>query len=175
SEYMIEITRSKIGANYNCYVQDLSIGLPREETGYYDAVICPLAIHYLEDLNQLFSDVRRVLKRNGVFIFSTNHPHVDFRSSPSGNYFATEKITEEWHTLGRPIPVTYFRRPISSLASSISNAGMAISNISEGFTTDELKKVSPELYEKLSTKPNFMFYVCVPHWETHNNHGHCDS
>ncbi|WP_201746221.1 class I SAM-dependent DNA methyltransferase [Veronia nyctiphanis] len=160
SEDMIEITRAKIGSNHKAYVQDISIGLPNEKSGEFDVVICPLAIHYLKDLNPLFSDVRRVLKHNGQFIFSTNHPNVDFRSSPSGDYFATEEINEEWHTLGRPVPVTYYRRPISALAGSISCSGMVISNIFEGLPTEELKKASLAVFEKLSTKLSFMFYVC---------------
>jgi SAM-dependent methyltransferase len=171
SENMVEITQAKIGGSYNCYVQDISIGLPNEQSASFDVVICPLTVHYIEDLNVLFLDIRRVLKAGGLFVFSTNHPHVDYRNSPSGNYFLTEKITEEWHTLGRPVPVTYFRRPISSLANALANAGMCISNISEGLATEDLKKASAQVYEKLSTKPNFMFYICKPTCGTNSNQG----
>lgn len=162
SHEMIEITKQKIGAHHKAYVQDISIGLPQEATGHFDIVICPLAIHYLESIDTLFREIKRVLTKSGIFVFSTNHPYVDFSSSPSGNYFTTEKITEEWNTLGRPIPVSYYRRPISSIANSIFKSGMVISNISEGKPTEELRKSSPALFQKLSTKPNFMFYVCQP-------------
>lgn len=162
STEMIEIAKNKIGDKNRCYVQDISIGLPQEESDSFDIVICPLAIHYLACLDVLFKDIRRVLKRGGVFIFSTNHPNIDYRSSPSGNYFATEQITEEWHTIGRPVAVSYYRRPISALANSISKAGMVIANISEGKPTEDLKRADPELFKKLSTKPNFMFYMCKP-------------
>ncbi len=162
SETMVGLTRAKVEPHHTVYVQDLSLGLPNEVPESYDVVICPLAIHYLENLSLLFSDVARVLKKDGVFVFSTHHPYVDFSDSPSGNYFSTELLTELWDTLGRPVAVSFYRRPISALTAAIADAGMAIMNITEGFTTKGLKQASPEIYEKLSTKPCFMFYVCRP-------------
>ncbi|MCL6416416.1 class I SAM-dependent methyltransferase [Aestuariirhabdus sp. Z084] len=162
SEKMIEITRSKMGDACRCYVQDISIGLPDEPSEQFDIVICPLVIHYLADLNRLFSDVHRVLKAGGLFVFSTHHPYPDFERSPSANYFATEAVVEEWDTLGRPVPVTFYRRPISAIANAIAEAQMFIANISEGKVSKALKQASPELYSRLSTSPHFMFYQCKP-------------
>lgn len=45
------------------HAQDLSLGLPNEPDSSTDLVISSLMVHYLEDLNRLFSDVYRVLKR----------------------------------------------------------------------------------------------------------------
>ena len=160
SDTMIELTKAKLKDKQRCYVQDIAAGLPNETTDYFDLVICPLAIHYIKDVSLLLADIRRVLKPDGLFIFSTLHPYIAFKSSPSGNYFATEEITEDWDTLGRPVPVTYFRRPQSDLVNEISKANMVISNIFEGKVTEELKQASAELYEKLSMEPHFMFYVC---------------
>ncbi|MEJ2044568.1 MAG: class I SAM-dependent methyltransferase [Reinekea sp.] len=160
SEQMVAITQEKIGQEYLCYTQDIGLGLPQEPSDQYDVVICPLAIHYLQSLTKLLQDVNRVLKPGGLFVFSTHHPHVDFRNSPSKNYFSTELITEEWDTIGKLVKVSFYRRPISGLANDIASAGMYIANISEGMFTEELKAASPEHYQLLSTTPWFMFYMC---------------
>jgi len=162
SEQMVALTQSKIESPHNSYIQDISLGFPEEESRSFDVVICPLAIHYLPSLTTLFNDIARVLKPDGVFVFSTHHPHIDYRDSATGDYFATEKVTEQWQTLGRPVPVTFYRRPISTLAAEIANSGMVITNISEGIATEQLKNASPEHFKLLSSKPNFMFYVCKP-------------
>jgi ubiquinone/menaquinone biosynthesis C-methylase UbiE len=40
----------------------------------FDIVFSSLAVHYVKNLVQLFSEVHRVLKKGGLFIFSTGHP-----------------------------------------------------------------------------------------------------
>lgn len=44
----------------------------------FDIVISSLAIHYVRNLKQLYSEAYRVLKRGGIFAFSTGHPIFDF-------------------------------------------------------------------------------------------------
>jgi len=39
----------------------------------FDVVVMNMVIHYIQDLEKLFDGIRRVLKKNGVFVFSTNH------------------------------------------------------------------------------------------------------
>jgi len=161
SEQMVQITRRKLPDKAICYVQDLSYGLPRENDHSFDLIISPLMIHYLEDLSILFADISRVLKPSGLFVFSTHHPYVDFSGSPSGNYFSCEKISEPWNTLGRPIEVSFYRRPMSEIFNALSTAGLCVLNLSEGQPSEALKSKSPKHYAKLSTQPNFMFYQCA--------------
>ena len=87
-------------SDVNSYVCDIAGGLKREQDSSFDLVISPLTIHYLPDLNYVFSEVSRVLQSGGVFAFSTHHPHLDFQDSESGNYFEKEKLTQMWDTLG---------------------------------------------------------------------------
>jgi SAM-dependent methyltransferase len=105
---MIDIVKKKFGKKLLAYVADLNDGLPDELDSSYDLIVCPLTIHYIEDLAIFFKDVRRVLKGDGFFYFSTHHPMVDFQSSPSGNYFKRELITEEWNTIGHPVTVQFY-------------------------------------------------------------------
>ncbi len=95
------------------YSQDLSIGLPKEASNSVDVIICPLMVHYIEDLSQLFLEINRVLKKGGYFVFSTHHPFADFETTISGNYFERELVTEKWKTVGEPIEVTFYRRSLT--------------------------------------------------------------
>ncbi len=144
----------------HCYEQDLVTGLPREADAAYDLAICPLALHYLEDFAPLLSEVKRVLQPGGLFVFSTHHPFVDYGFSPSGNYFLTEKIVDEWDTVGEPVRVEYYRRPLSAILQPLIDAGFLIIELSEGRPEAGMQQSDPESYQRLSTTPGFLFVKC---------------
>jgi len=85
SDEMVELVKEKFGERVSAYQQDLSLGLPKEHSATVDVMICPLVLHYLEDLSVFFSEVSRVLKPNGYIVFSTHHPFADFECTKSGN------------------------------------------------------------------------------------------
>lgn len=62
------------------------------QSNFFDVVVMNMSIHYLGDLEKLFSEISRVLKPNGIFAFSTNH---FFR--PNGPYseWVTGKINDK--------------------------------------------------------------------------------
>ena len=160
SKEMIDIVKTNLGGKVKAYTQDLSLGLPQEKTKSADVIICPLVIHYIENLSLFFQEIYRVLKPGGYIVFSTHHPVLDFECSPSGNYFKRELITEEWNTVGEPVEVKFFRRPLTETTDAITQAGLVIIQVSEGKVTEKLKSVSAEQYLKLSTKPQFIFIKC---------------
>ncbi|WP_087112769.1 class I SAM-dependent methyltransferase [Parendozoicomonas haliclonae] len=160
SEAMVDLVRSKLGEKVTAYAQDISLGLPQEETGSYDLIICPLVLHYLEDLNPLFQDVYRVLKPGGVMVFSMHHPLADFEYSQTGNYFDRELVTQEWDTVGKPLEVKFYRRSLSELTDAITSSGLVITRISEGQVSDKVKELSESAYNFLSRNPNFIFVRC---------------
>lgn len=160
SAQMVAFVQQRLGEAVNCYEQDLALGVPREADSCYDLVICPLAIHYLEDFSPLLRDVRRVLKPEGLFVFSTHHPYVDYPFSPSGDYFRTEKIIDEWDTVGRPVRVEFYRRPLSAILQPVLDAGLRLIEISEGQPDERMQKTDPESFQKLSTEPGFLFLKC---------------
>ena len=163
SKEMINIVKENLGSKVKAYTQDLSLGLPNEKERSADVIICPLVIHYIENLSPFFQEIHRVLKPKGYFVFSTHHPILDFELSPSGNYFKRELITEEWNTVGEPVEVKFFRRPLSETTEAINQAGLTIIQISEGMVTEKLKSMDEKQYEKLSTKPQFIFIKCQRH------------
>jgi SAM-dependent methyltransferase len=149
---------SKKYPEVNSYVANISDGLGLEEDSSFDLVISPLTIHYVEDFEKLFKEVNRVLRPNGVFAFSTHHPVVDFRDSISGNYFEREYLTQEWNTLGdTKTKVSFYRRSLSETMNALFKAGFVVEGFSEGSPSQKIKEISEERYERLSTKPQFIF------------------
>lgn len=157
SEQFIEIVSKKY-PEIKSYSWDISNGLGKELNNSFDLVISPLTIHYIENFENLFLEVNRVLKENGVFAFSTHHPVVDFRDSKTGNYFEREKLTQLWNTLGETkTEVTFYRRSLSETMNALIKSGFVIDGFSEGRPSEKIKEISETQFIKLSTKPQFIF------------------
>lgn len=160
SEKMIEIVRSKLANSVKAYSQDLSVGLPVERSESVDIIVCPLMLHYIEDLSLLFKEVYRVLRNGGYMVFSTHHPFADFEYSSSGNYFEREQVFQHWGTIGKPVAVSFYRRSLTELISAVTSSGLVVSQISEGEVSEKIKELSPDTYQRLTTRPNFIFVRC---------------
>lgn len=165
AEEMVQLVSRKaekadVSEKVAVYAQDLSKGLPNEADESADLVISPLMVHYLEDLNPLFSDVYRVLKMGGSFVFSTHHPFADFECSKSGNYFERELVQEEWDTVGKPVQVTFYRRSLTEITNALTLNSLVITLMSEGEVAERVKEIDIERYEYLSKNPNFIFIKC---------------
>lgn len=160
SPEMINIVKSEYGDRLRAYVQDLSKGLPNEASNSADIIVCPLVLHYIEDLSVVFNDVYRVLKPGGYIVFSTHHPFADFECTTSGNYFERERVTEDWNTVGEPVEVSFYRRSLTEISDAVTHSGLVISRISEGKVDERAKAISEEAYQHLKRNPNFIFFRC---------------
>jgi len=160
SDDMVTLVKDKFGSNVRAYRQDVSEGLPLEPNDSADVIVCPLVLHYIENLTPVFESVARVLKPGGYMVFSTHHPFADFECSQSGNYFSRELVEDEWNTVGTPVKVTFYRRSLTEISEAVTNSGLVISRISEGFVDEKAKELSEETYNHLKNKPSFIFFRC---------------
>jgi 2-polyprenyl-3-methyl-5-hydroxy-6-metoxy-1,4-benzoquinol methylase len=104
----------------------------------FDIVISIMAMMYVEDMHQVFNEVKRVLKPNGIFLYSTCHPIYD---AVLDNQFKDEnscKISyyDEWenHFKWKPEDqheFVEFIRPISSDINALADAGLFIEKFIE--------------------------------------------
>lgn len=76
SSKLIKIAKKQKIPFSEFYVGDMNKKL-KFENGSFDIVFSSLALHYVKNLNRLFSEIHRVLKKGGVFVFSTGHPIFD--------------------------------------------------------------------------------------------------
>ena len=160
SEEMVSLVSEKFGSRVKTYSQDVSKGLPLEPDNSADVIICPLVLHYIEDLHAVFRDVQRVLKPGGYMVFSTHHPFADFECSKSGNYFEREYVEEEWNTIGEPVKVAFYRRSLTEICDAVCSSGLFISAINEGTVDIKAKSISESTYNRLQNNPNFIFMRC---------------
>ncbi|AYF20039.1 class I SAM-dependent methyltransferase [Vibrio parahaemolyticus] len=160
SEEMIALVKNKFGSNVHAYCQNLSRGLPLEKDNSADVIVCPLVLHYIDNLTTVFESVYRVLKPGGYMVFSTHHPFADFDCSESGNYFSRELVEEEWNTVGPPVKVQFYRRSLTEISEAITNTELMISKISEGMIDEKAKELSESTYNHLKNNPNFIFFRC---------------
>jgi len=155
-EEFIDMVNSK-HPDVKSYVCDVSKGA-NEAEGSFDLVISSLAIHYIENFDFLFSEVRRILKKDGIFVFLTDHPVMDIHYNKPPNYFQKEKVIQSWVVLGdTKTEVYFFRRPLTETFNSLFKNGFVIEGFNEGVPSEKIKENSEKLYEKLTIFPQFIF------------------
>lgn len=104
----------------------------------FDIIISIMAMNYIGNIKDVFMEVRRVLKPNGIFIYSACHPIYD---AILDNQFANKdscniSYFEEWSNSYKWKPEDDFEfveylRPISSDINALSKSGLFIENFME--------------------------------------------
>ena len=140
SEKMIEIAREKTtfeNVKYQVGAME-DVDFPDET---FDVVMSSLAFHYVEDFRSLAENVFRMLKSNGVFVFTVEHPIFTADGSqnwiynedgeiehfPVDNYF--EEGQRETQFLDEP--VTKYHRTMTTYINTLINAGFNIQRVIE--------------------------------------------
>ena len=100
--------------------QDLS----KIKSNSQDIVFSAFALQYSPDLNEVFKEVYRVLRRNSLFVFSFDHPFYDTINPKTFkiyySYFKTGKFVslEKWKD-GKKHKFVMYRRKISDIYNSL--------------------------------------------------------
>ena len=148
----VALTQARVGDQATVLQADLSEPLAFAGDQEFDLAVCPLVMHYLRDWQPALQELHRVLKPEGVLVFSTHHPFMDWKLFHTEDYFATELLEDEWD-IGK---VTYYRRPLTAMCDALQNAGFWIEQLLEPRPTEEFRRVNPEGYERLTKNPWFL-------------------
>ncbi len=92
SPSMVRLARERRIQSPSLMVADLAEPLRFLADDTFDVVVAALLLHYLRDWVAPLRELRRVLRPDGALEFSTHHPAMDVRLSPSGDCFTTELI-----------------------------------------------------------------------------------
>ena len=149
----VALTRSRVGKHAQVLQANLARPLDFALDGEFDVVLCPLVLHYLKDWRPALHEFQRILKPQGVLVFSTHHPFNDWKLFNKEDYFAVELLEDEWDEVGK---VTFYRRPLTKISQDLSSVGFFIEHIMEPQPTDNFRQVNPEGYELLSKNPWFI-------------------
>ncbi len=159
SKKMIELAKKeeakeRLGISY--YVLDAAnlIGL---NDNSFDVVACFMALHDIEDYRGAVSEVSRVLRPDGRFVFSIPHPCfervlVNGEKVDAGRrYF--EEIAYEIHwnmeRLSKPFITTSFHRTLTNYFDALNKSSLYVSRLVEPRLTDEVHREYPYLKEAL--------------------------
>ncbi len=142
---------------------------PIEELDFqktFDLIISSLAIHYIEDYSNLIVKIKSLLKENGEFIFSTEHPIVTARNEANNwvkdvdgeklhwavdNYQEEGKREHNWYVEG----VIIYHRTVSTLMNTLIKNGLRIEKIIEPQSNSiGLQKMPKLINEK--RRPSFI-------------------
>jgi SAM-dependent methyltransferase len=160
SNKMVQLTKQRLNNQGQVYQADLNQPLIFLEDTSFDLILSSLTLHYLKDWEGVFQEFYRILSPEGLFLFSTHHPFIDFQLFDKADYFATDLLADSWQGYGNtPVCVRFYRRPLSAMTATLNSAGFIIKQIIEPRPTEECKQLYPQDYEKLSQKPWFLIIL----------------
>ena len=148
----VTLTRTRLGEHARVLQADLADPLDFAGDGEFEVVVCALVLHYLKDWQPVFREFHRVLKRQGVLVFSTHHPFMDWKLHNREDYFAVELLEDEWQ-IGK---VRFYRRPLTAICQALESTGFFIERLLEPQPTEDFERVDPEGHERLTKNPWFL-------------------
>ncbi len=158
---MVDFTNRRVESQ--CLVQQADLNNPLDFLAdeSIDIIISSLTLHYIENWDFVFNQFYRKLKKNGIVVFSTHHPFMDFHMFNIENYFNTTLIHDEWETNNGKVKVDFFRRPLQDIINPVLNNNFEIIKLLEPFPTKEFEKIQPKTYKRLCNNPHFLFIKAV--------------
>ncbi|OEF99904.1 ubiquinone biosynthesis methyltransferase UbiE [Vulcanibacillus modesticaldus] len=149
--------RTKEKAEVLCW--DLAEKLPFKDNTF-DIIISSLTLHYLKDWDNTFFEFSRVLKPNGIFLYSVHHPIMDISISETKKYLETELLTDHWKYGNEKIEVVFYRRPLHQIINTTLKS-FYLEELIEPSPREELKKKMPDSYYQLLQRPNFLIVKSI--------------
>ena len=147
SERMIAEANKRSPDARICYrVSDLEQYEYPEET--WDCVVSNLALHYIEDLDRIYRNVHRTLKKGGTFLFNIEHPVYTAREGqdwifdekgsplywPVDDYFYPGKR----HTRFLGCDVEKYHHTLTEIMNGLIRTGFRIEGVEEARPSEEM-------------------------------------
>jgi len=170
SEEMIELAereekKEKLGIHY---LRADACDLSQLPSDHFDIATCFMSLQDIENLEKAVSEVARVLKFDGRFVFSIPHPCFetlvveDRRVSASTRYFGEVKYPIHWNMerLLKPFRTTSFHRTLTDYFEAIYRNKMHVLRLVEPRPTKKGLRKHPPLRQVLAT-PQSIIIECT--------------
>lgn len=148
------------------------------EDNSFDYVYSSLVMHYVDSWKKVLSEVQRILKPGGTFLFSTHHPTTwgaerlrengkrtsllgytkDLETKEVevlGDYLNTYKVETVWF---KDFPVSFFHRPLESMFDDILSSDLRLRKILEPKAVEKTKEIDPRFYKIRQKIPIFIIF-----------------
>ena len=159
SQKMIDRLASEIKSpRLILHCADISQPMPFLESASFDCVIASLVIDYIKDWDALLDELYLVVKKGGQLIISTHHPFADYLHLKPESYYEFKLVEDDWgiHS-GIPFKTHYYIRPLDEVLRPILQSKFQIISIEEMLPDEGLKETHPELYQRLTKRPGFLY------------------
>lgn len=153
------------------------------EENSFDFVYSSLALHYIKDWVPVLRTIHKILKRDGIFLFSTHHFNLGAsqevkKSWKTGNpangmilgyeedndtneikiygdYHNERKISQVWFG---DLNVDFYHKKLQTMFHEIQQSGFEIKDIIEPEPKEELKKFDNNTFQILNKIPYFIIF-----------------
>lgn len=154
SPEMIKRTLLRTNGKVDARILDLNKGLGELTSSSFDIVYCSLVIHYIDDLQQLFSEFARVLKPGGLFVFSTDHP--DLATIDNRAEDLQVRRTEKWDSFN--VSLELYQRSWNHIMKALISNSFEPGIVANARPGEECRVRFPKEYNQLLQKP---YFICV--------------
>ena len=159
SEKLIELAKGeeakeKLGI---CYRVLDATDLKEFPSNHFDLVTCFMSLQDIKNYKKAISEVARVLRNQGRFVFSLPHPCFETiivnrkRTSATKRYFGAAKYTVQWkmERLAKPFRTTSFHRTLTDYFDALFRSKLFVSRLVEPTPTQKGLQKYPPLKEVL--------------------------
>ena len=145
----IEETREKLGIDYQ--VSDVA-DLSEFPSNHFDVVTCFMALMDIKNYGETVSEVSRVLKNMGRFVFSIPHPCFELnRIDTTKNYFVATEERVDWkmERLLKPFKTTSFHRTLTDYFNTLHKNRLLVKRLVEPKPSEQVAEKYPLLKQFL--------------------------
>ena len=157
SSELVRLAQLRLGDAADVRVADIEAGCPFVQSGTVDLVVASLVLHYINDWLPVLREIDRVLVPGGRLVFSTHHPLIDYSEFDLPDYFAVTEIADRWTKGGQEFEVHFYHRPLARIFTDVAESGLVFESLAEPLPISECRNKFPGVYQKLSTRPWFLF------------------
>ncbi len=144
-----------------------SIDKLQYKNNFFDCILCSLVVHYLKEPERVFKEFNRVLKKDGVLVFSTNNPAFtaikEVKQEKGKNilsivdYFKKKKYYWKMHKSDVRIPS--YPLEFEKLFDILYKTGFVVEKFKEPYMVKRDKKI-PKHLKKWAEIPTFIVLKC---------------
>lgn len=157
SKELIKIAKTRLKTS-NIFVANLEEKLDFIQTNSVDILVSSLVLHYLNNWGPIFKEFNRILKKDGIVIFSVHHPHQDWHWLNLKSYFEKKFCEDEWDLDGIEFRIQYYHRTLMEIFDVINEANFYVEKFLEPLPVAEGQTIDPKFFEILQTRPSFLFF-----------------
>lgn len=146
--------RDRCGDEVTFHRQDLTERFEFAADGTFDLVFSNLVLDHVEEWRPVFSEFARVLRSDGLLVFSTIHPlrrYLNHREELE-SYYETEGYVVEWGSTDARVESYY--RPMGEIINSLAETGFSVAEFREARPQAEYEASQPDRYENAMARPD---------------------